>query len=472
MDRGLTLMEAVKSTLQRLEGTWGIALISRDHPDQIIAARNGSPLVVGIGKEQMFVASEFTAFSRHTNEYISLHDGEVVVIKSDGSDLDLSRVELAPKEDVQLDPSPYPHWTIKEIMEQPAAISRALNLGGRLDAKGLVKLGGLEANREMLLNIRNLIIAACGTSYYASLYGAQLMRSLSAFDTVQPIDAAELSPDFLPSVNPGLLVVSQSGETKDVHRALTLAQSLDVPSFSVINSVGSLIARTTKCGVYINAGREHAVASTKAFTTQVTVMALIAAWFAQNRQAGNEGATSRKTADLVEALHILPTYTSMALKTRDQCKEIADRLAEKQHIFLLGKGLAEPIAREGALKIKEITYTHAEGFPGGSLKHGPFALIDQGTPVILMIFDDQHASLMNTAAQEVSARGAHTIIITDNPKIVDRKACHDMITIPSNGPLTPLLAAIPLQLLAYELAIKKGIQPDKPRNLAKAVTVD
>jgi glucosamine--fructose-6-phosphate aminotransferase (isomerizing) len=360
---------------------------------------------------------------------------------------------------------------MEQIMEQPAAISRALNLGGRIDKDGNIKLGGLDQNVEKMMSINNLVMAACGTSYYASLYGAQLMRSLQAFETVQPVDASELTSDFMPRQKSGVLLVSQSGETKDVHRALQLAQSLSVPTLSVVNAVGSLIARSTKCGVYTNAGREHAVASTKAFVTQVTVMALIAAWFSQKRSPIDK---SGRHSQLVEALHDLPTYTRLALKTRDQVKGIATKLAKEktEHMFILGKGYAEPIAREGALKIKEITYVHAEGFPGGALKHGPFALIEEGTPVILMILDDQNAGLMNTAAQEVRARGAYTIVITDNDKVVDKKAANELVKIPSNGPLTALLATVPLQLLAYELAVAKGISPDMPRNLAKSVTVD
>ena len=324
----------------------------------------------------------------------------------------------------------------------------------------------------MLTRVNNLIIAACGTSFFASLYGAHLMRSINSFETVQPIDAAELVAEFIPKHNPGLLVVTQSGETKDAHRALQLAQMNSIPTFSVVNAVGSLIARTTKCGVYLNAGREHAVASTKAFTTQVTALALIAAWFSQHREGGLN--PNQRRTDLVDALHDLATQTAITLNTREQMKAIAQKLVQNntQSMFILGKGFAEPIAREGALKVKEITYVHAEGVAGGSLKHGPFALIDKDTPVVLFILDDQHAGLMNIAAQEVHARGAHTIIITDNEKIVDKKTAHDLIKIPSNGPLTALLGIVPLQLLAYELAIAKGIQPDMPRNLAKTVTVD
>jgi glucosamine--fructose-6-phosphate aminotransferase (isomerizing) len=471
MDTGLDVMDALKKAMEILEGTYGLAILSRDKPDQIVAARNGSPLVIGIGKDQMFVASEHTAFGRHTSEYISLNDGEVAVVTAKNMDLDMSRIENAPKEDILLSPAPYDHWTIREIMEQPEAVARALNYGGRLSSGSDVCLGGLESNYNMLLGIRNLVIAACGTSFFAGQYGAALMRYLNAFDTIQVVDAAELNGHFWPHPHSdaGLLVISQSGETKDVHRGVVLAEDYDIPRFSVINAVGSLIARTTKCGVYVNAGREHAVASTKAFITQVTVLALISAWFAQYREP--EGKPSQRRLELANALHRLPTYVGMSLQGRENIKQIAAKIKDKEHMFVLGRGFAESIAQEGALKIKEITYLHAEGYSGGALKHGPFALIEKGTPIIMVILDDQNAALMRTAAEEVRARGAYTIVITDNPALA-HEVSDEYINIPRNGPLTALLAVVPLQLLAYELAIARGIDPDKPKNLAKSVTVD
>jgi len=231
-----------------------------------------------------------------------------------------------------------------------------------------------------------------------------------------------------------------------------------------VNVVGSLIARTTQCGVYLNAGRQHAVASTKAFTAQVTVLALIAIWFSQE-----QGTEYTKRKDLIEALHRLPISIGTTLHIRNTCRSLAAIITKSNHAFLLGKGLSEAIAREGALKIKEISYLHAEGYPGGALKHGPFALIEPGVPVILIILEDVHLPLMVTATEEVSARGAFTIVITNS----QRKMKADvLIKIPNNGMLTALLAAVPLQLLAYELALLRGIDPDRPRNLAKAVTVD
>ncbi len=466
LDSGETLDVATKHALAKLEGTWGIAVVSPLMPNTIIAARSGSPLVVGVGKGTMYIASEPSAFSNHTREFIALQNGEFALITPTGTTLDTSRIELAPEEVIELSPTPFPHWTIKEIMEQPDALARTLNHGARIPNAFDVKLGGLERNKETLLNIRHLVIAACGTSYHAGLYGALGMRALKAFDTVQVVDASELTPHHFAPDNAGLLVISQSGETKDTHRAVVLAQDLGIPTFSVVNAVGSLIARTTKCGVYLNAGREHAVASTKAFSTQVVALELIAAWFSMYRATAHE-----RRRLVLDELRRLPTLVKTALGTRDTCKRIAETLIDAEHCFVLGKGPCEAIAREGALKIKEITYLHAEGYPGGALKHGPFALIAQDTPVILCIFDDQHGQLMRTAAEEVRARGARTIVITDNPKLAENVAT-ETILIPKNGVLTGLVANIPMQLLAYELAVLKNINPDRPRNLAKAVTVD
>lgn len=466
LDAGDALDVATKRALGKLEGTWGIVVMSPLMPDTVIAARNGSPLVVGIGQGTMYVASEPSAFCNHTREFIALQNGEFALITPTGTTLDTSRIEVAEEEHIELSPAPFPHWTIKEIMEQPDALARTLNHGARIANEFDVKLGGLERNKETLLGIRHLVIAACGTSYHAGLYGALGMRALHAFDTVQVVDASELTPHHFPKDGAGLLVISQSGETKDTHRAVVIAQDLGVPTFSVVNAVGSLIARSTKCGVYLNAGREHAVASTKAFSTQVVALELIAAWFSMHRNTERE-----RRRHVLDELRRLPTLVKTALGTRSTCARIAATLVDAEHCFVLGKGPCEAIAREGALKIKEITYLHAEGYPGGALKHGPFALIAENTPVILCIFDDQHGQLMRTAAEEVRARGARTIVITDNPKLAEHVAT-ETILIPKNGVLTGLVANIPMQMIAYELAVLKGINPDRPRNLAKAVTVD
>jgi glucosamine--fructose-6-phosphate aminotransferase (isomerizing) len=466
LDEGKGILEAIKAAESKLEGTWGVVLISKDRPDEICAFKNGSPLLVGISKGRMWVASEPAAFSQHTKEYIALENGEIAVIRPDGHSLDLSRVELAPNETIPTTPFPFEHWTLKEIMEQPEAISRSLNYGGRFKDETKVKLGGLDANEANLRPISHLMIAACGTSYHAGLFGAQLMRSLHSFETVQVVDAAEVTTEAFPKRGGGLLVLSQSGETKDVHRVVVMANELQIPTFSIINVVGSLIARTTKCGAYLNVGREHAVASTKAFTATVTVLALVAIWFSQIR-----GTEEAKRRILVESLHRLPISLGIALNSRESCRRVAAAITRANSCFVLGKGLGESIAREGALKIKEISYLHAEGTSGGALKHGPFALIEPNTPIIMIIIDDKHAPLMKTAAEEVKARGAFVVVITNEPRL-GSKVADEIIKIPNNGELTALLAVIPLQFIAYELTLLRGHNPDKPRNLAKTITVD
>eukprot|EP00521_Asterionellopsis_glacialis_P009043 CAMPEP_0195281384 /NCGR_PEP_ID=MMETSP0707-20130614/714_1 /TAXON_ID=33640 /ORGANISM="Asterionellopsis glacialis, Strain CCMP134" /LENGTH=722 /DNA_ID=CAMNT_0040340265 /DNA_START=73 /DNA_END=2241 /DNA_ORIENTATION=+ len=476
-----TVKEATEKALERCDGTWGLCIMCTDTPDELIVACNGSPLVIGLSDDRTFVASETSAFNRYTKNFISMKDGEIGVLHADGRGLDLSRKQRAPDQEVKLSPEPFPHWTLRELTEQPEAMARALGFGGRLSTEKIL-LGGLDKEFERLAKIKHMTLSACGTSLNAAKYGERLMKYLGSFDSVYSLDAAETEAKDFPSCedqkNSGLIVVSQSGETKDVARVVGTAMERGVTVMSVVNAVGSLIARTTKLGVYCNAGRENAVASTKAFTTQVTVLALIALWFRQARDK-LEGRTrpSVETSRLKEALMRLPITFGMAIKTRDQCAEIAKKLVDKEHCFVLGKGYGEPVAMEGALKIKEMCYLHAEGYSGGALKHGPFALIEDetgkfgATPIVMIILDDQHAHHMRTAAEEVKARGAEVIIITDKPSLA-RDLDENPIVIPSNGPMTALGAVLPMQLIAYELAMLRGINPDMPRNLAKAVTVD
>jgi glutamine---fructose-6-phosphate transaminase (isomerizing) len=381
-----------------------------------------------------------------------MKDGEIGVISAHEHDLDLSRVQTAPDHDIQLTPDPYPHFTLKECLEQPEAIARALSFGARMNA-GKVVLGGLDANVELLVAIRHMLLTGCGTSKHAAELGAKIMRDLDCFDGITVLDAAEVRRADIPRRKGGLLAVSQSGETKDVHRAVKVAEDVGVPRISIVNVVGSLIARSTGIGVYLNAGRENAVASTKAFTSQVTVLALVALWFRQQREERDNLVVSPLRRELLDALQRLPISFGMAFRTREKCKNWAKQLQEKEHLFVLGKGYAEPIAYEGALKIKEMTYLHAEGYSGGALKHGPFALIEGdgqsahgATPVIVIILDDDHANHMRTAAEEVKARGAKVFVITDNPKLA-QGIDSDPIVIPNNGPLTALIAVLPLQVI-------------------------
>lgn len=477
------LKDAVEQALSRCDGSWGLCIMCTDCPDQLIVARNGSPLVIGIGSDRTFIASETSAFNRYTKNFISMNDGEIGVLRADGSTLDLSRMQEAPDQEVKLSPAPYPHWTLKECVEQPEAIARALGFGGRLTSEH-VQLGGLEKMKDDLSRVKYLTLSACGTSLNAAKYAEKLMKHLGSFDMVHSIDAAETDANDFPrdaqkAKESAFLVVSQSGETKDVANVVNAAKANDLTVMSVVNAVGSLIARTTSLGVYCNAGRENAVASTKAFTTQVTVLALIALWFRELKDKVNGVTEHSAEAQLLkESLMRLPICCGMALKNRDQCRVIAERLNGKDHCFILGKGYGEPVAYEASLKLKEMCYLHAEGYSGGALKHGPFALIESdengklgATPIIMLILDDMHAHHMRTAAEEVKARGADIIIITDKAELADGLDTNPIV-IPSNGPMTALGAILPIQLIAYELAMLRGINPDTPRNLAKAVTVD
>jgi len=478
-----SVKEATEQALARCDGSWGLCIMCTDCPDQLVVARNGSPLVIGIGSDRTFIASETSAFNRYTKNFISMNDGEIGILRADGSTLDLTRMQEAPDQEVKLSPAPYPHWTLKECVEQPEAIARALGFGGRLTSDH-VQLGGLEKMKDELSRVKYLTLSACGTSLNAAKYAEKLMKHLGSFDVVHSLDAAEIDSNDFPrcavkAKESAFLVVSQSGETKDVANVVNAARAVDLTVMSVVNSVGSLIARTTKLGVYCNAGRENAVASTKAFTTQVTVLALVALWFRELKDKVNGVTEQSVEAQLLkESLMRLPICFGMALRNRAQYREVANRLNGKDHCFVLGKGYGEPVAYEGALKIKEMCYLHAEGYSGGALKHGPFALIESddngkmgATPIIMLILDDRHAHHMRTAAEEVKARGADVIVITDNTDLADG-IDENPIVIPSNGPMTALGAILPIQLIAYELALMRGINPDTPRNLAKAVTVD
>lgn len=356
-NQGLSLKKATELALARCDGSWGLCVLCADTPDELVVACNGSPLVIGIGSDgRTFVASETTAFNRYTKEFISMKDGEIGVVHADGRTLDLSRIQVAPPQEVLLSPEPYPHWTIKECLEQPEALARALGFGGRFSGDAVV-LGGLDRNIDKLANIKHMTLSACGTSLHACKYGEKLMRQLGSFTTVHSNDAAEThANDFPICSNPretGLIVVSQSGETKDVARVVGTAMDRNIPVISVVNAVGSLIARTTNLGVYCNAGRENAVASTKAFTTQVTVLALIALWFRQvkDKIVGVSGGFSAESVRLREALMRLPISFGMAMKTRPHCEEIAKQLLGKEHIFLLGKGTSISTLISISLKI-------------------------------------------------------------------------------------------------------------------------
>jgi glucosamine--fructose-6-phosphate aminotransferase (isomerizing) len=478
---------SLEKTLSRLEGTWGLVIICLDKPNHLYCARHGSPLLIGFGPndEYMIVASEQSGFcgGKFVNNYICLNDSDVVVLKRKGNRVIFrpthdSSEEESPKSLYKLNsitadlgattPAPYPHWMLKEICEQPASVMRAMGMGGRLDGHDSVRLGGLNDHRDDLLALNHLILLGCGTSYNAGLHVAPLFRTISGFDTVSVYDGGEFHQHDLPrSGKTGLILISQSGETKDLHRCLELVHDYsNVMTIGVINTVDSLLSREVSCGVYLNCGKEVSVAATKSLSSQILVLTMIAIWFAQNRQLH-----AVKRSHLIRDLRRLPRdFEDTLERTHDKCKEIAKYLHSKSTntMFILGKGVCEAIAREGALKVKEVSYLHAESYSAGALKHGPYGLLEVGTPVIMISPDDEHFTRNQGVMEEIKSRHAEPIGISDRPL----QGYKFSIEIPRNEMFRSLLAVIPLQLIAYELAILRGNNPDLPRNLAKSVTVD
>ncbi len=469
LDKYEDIWMAIKVSIGKLRGTWGITLLYDGDPNHIYVCKKGSPLLVAYDNDFTIIASESSAFSKYTNRYIVLRDNEIIRLGVDKDEfLDYEFKEIEESEEIKLTPDPYPHWMLKEILEQPLTSMRAINMGGRIYDNYNIKLGGINSHREELLKINNLLIIASGTSYIAGLLGIKYFRSLKCFNTVNIIDASEFILDDLPQKNSGIIVLSQSGETKDVHCAIELAKLHNIIVIGIVNVVGSLISRDSDCGIYLNAGREVAVASTKSFTSQVIVLALMALWFSQNKVKE----LKNKRGSMIDNIrNVSLNFTDIINNFNTNINDhLINRLKDCNSIFILGRGLAYPIACEGALKIKEISYIHAESYPGGALKHGPFALIEEGMPIIMIILDDEYTHLMECAAEEVKARGAYTIVIT-NLKKYNKKIYDYCIPIPNCGIMTSLLAVMPLQYLAYKLGVAKGHNPDFPKNLSKIISV-
>jgi len=482
LDEGFNMYDAITNATEILTGTWALVILNKDHPNKLYLAKNGSPLLIGFGIHNDFaiIASEQSVFSNHVNRYISLDDKEVMVIvkeddiikqfnpeKKETQDIELLKHKLMKtiSQYISLSPEPYPHWTIKEIYEQPNSIINAYNAGGRLDGTSKVKLGGLDSKLELLLKIRHLIIIGCGTSLNAGRVGARFMRQMRCFDTIQVIDASEFESFYIPdnSSNFGILCLSQSGETKDVISTLDMCKEKGITIFSVVNVVGSCISHKADCGVYLNSGREVGVAATKSFTSQCLVLSLISIWFAQNK-----GKSINRRIEMITNIRNLHININSVLDQYHKCKEISKEIMNAKSIFLLGTKNTEAIASEGALKIKELSYIHAEGYPSAALKHGTFALIDDGTPIIFIKMGDDSSRIEISAAQTI-CRGALNILITDNNNF-NKDYYQHVIKIPQNSSYSSILSVIPLQMIAYCLTILKNLNPDCPKNLAKTVT--
>jgi glucosamine--fructose-6-phosphate aminotransferase (isomerizing) len=360
---------------------------------------------------------------------------------------------------IELTPTGYTHWMIKEIMEQPQSIIRAINNGGRIENNISVKLGGLDSYKSRFMDINHIIILGCGTSYHAGLWSLDIFKSLDIVDTVTVYDGAEFDVKDIPKKGKtALILLSQSGETKDLHRCINIAKEYDLITIGVVNVVDSMIARETDCGVYLNAGREVAVASTKSFTNQCVILVMIAVWFSQNR-----GTCIEKRKKIIKDLRNLSIQTENILYNSEKVRELVYKIKDTKSMFLLGKRKQEAIAKEGALKLKEVAYIHAEGFNSSSLKHGSFALIVNDLPIIIIDIEDEHRDKNRNAYQEVLARDAHVIRISD---------IEGELLIEKNDTFGGLLANIYVQLLSYYIAIENGHNPDFPKNLAKVVTVE
>ena len=466
------MIDIIKKTIEELRGTYGLLIQSLYEPNKLYCVRNGSPLLIGQNEEEVIVTSEQSGFCNKMSNYITLHNDDICVITKTEDNIVINTSHNYIKKNVTLfdsnqTPHPYEHWTLKEINDQPDVILNSINKGGRIKNVSEVKLGGLEQHIDSLKNIDNIIILGCGTSYFAGLYGMYFLKQLCQFNTVQVFDGAEFNEQDIPIVgNTAFILVSQSGETKDLHRCIEISKNNNITTIGIVNVVDSLIAREVDCGIYCNAGKEVGVASTKAFTSQVVCLSMAAIWFS-TLQNINE----KKRVRMVSDLHNLSSDIKLTLELcSENIKEYITKI-NKSNMFLLGKGSDEFIAKEGALKIKEISYIHSEGYSSSSLKHGPFALLDENFPVIILNMDQTHRAKTLNCYQEVSSRNAPVLIITNDMSILSDVSC-DIIYVPENKSYASLLGIIPIQLLAYHLSINKGINPDKPKNLAKVVTVE
>lgn len=472
-----SLFDAVKEATKRIIGAYAIAVIDRNNPDQIIAARQSSPLVIGVGDGEFFLASDATPIIEYTNKVVYLNDGEIAVINrgkelkvydsksTSESEIHITELQMSIEE---LEKGGYPHFMLKEIFEQPRTLADCIS--GRISADGKsVVLSGVVEHKEKFLGANRIIIVACGTSWHAALIGKQLIEDFCRI----PVEV-EYASEFRyrnPVVTDKdvLIALSQSGETADTLAALELAKSHGAFVFGICNVIGSSIPRATHSGCYIHVGPEIGVASTKAFTGQVTVLAMMALLIGQMK-----GLVSEETLQTVASdIRRIPTLIKDIFKLNDKIQDLAKIFTYAHNFLYLGRGYNYPSALEGALKLKEISYIHAEGYPAAEMKHGTIALIDNDMPsVVIAIKDKVYEKTINNI-QQVKARGGKVVaIVTEGDTIVSEMADYVLEVPQISECLTPLLTAIPLQLLAYYIAVNKGRNVDQPRNLAKSVTVE
>ncbi|WP_146895751.1 glutamine--fructose-6-phosphate transaminase (isomerizing) [Adhaeribacter aerolatus] len=474
-ENGCTLEEAVRLALHEVVGAYAIVVLSKEEPNQLIAARKGSPLVIGVGKDEFFLASDATPIIEYTNEVVYVNDYEIAVIK-DG------KLNIKTREDVPTTPyiqtlqmeldsiekGGYEHFMLKEIFEQPRSIHDSMR-GRLIAANNHLIMGGFREYENKFINAKRIIIVACGTSWHAGLVAEYLIEDLARI----PVEV-EYASEFRyrnPVITEGdiVIAISQSGETADTLAAIELAKSKGATIFGICNVVGSSIARASDAGAYTHAGPEIGVASTKAFTAQVTVLTLLAMIIGSKRGTIEDS----KLRQLMIELENIPAKVEKALELNEKIVEISEEFKDAPNCLYLGRGYNFPVALEGALKLKEISYIHAEGYPAAEMKHGPIALIDENMPVIVIATRDSSYEKIVSNIQEVKARKGRIIaIVTEGDQVIPAMAEY-VIEVPETSEfLTPLVSVIPLQLLSYHIAVMRGCNVDQPRNLAKSVTVE
>ncbi|GAC1691141.1 MAG: glutamine--fructose-6-phosphate transaminase (isomerizing) [Gemmatimonadaceae bacterium] len=469
------LEEAVIDALHLVEGTYGIAVISSQDPDKIVAARKGSPLLLGIGDGETYVASDAAAILKYTRDVIYLDDGDLAVVPRHGAPRVVDLLAGPQRKQVtridwdlgQIERGGFPHFMLKEIFEQPTTIGNTMR-GRLLVEEGFTKLGGLNLSREELLNLDQIVITACGTSWHSALIGELMLEELTRI----PVEV-EYASEFRyrnPIVTPRTLciVISQSGETADTLAAMREAKRRGAKTLGLVNVVGSTIAREDDGGIYLHAGPEIGVASTKAFTSQVVALALFTIKLARLKDLSAERGRA-----IAQAMAELPSQVQQILDRAAEIERLAEHFKDATNALYLGRGFNFPVALEGALKLKEISYIHAEGYPAAEMKHGPIALIDANMPVVFIAPHDAVFDKVVSSIHEVKARGGRVIAITSRaePQLVG-KVDYEFRIPETMDMLNPILAAVPLQLLAYYIAAKRGLNVDQPRNLAKSVTVE
>ncbi len=470
-----SLERAVRDALARVDGTYGIAVVSDHEPDTAVIARRGSPLVIGVGEDETFFASDVAALVAHTRQVVYLEDGEMAVIHRDGyttKTIENVRIDKRVHEvdwDLgMIERDGYDHFMFKEIHEQPRAIRDTMR--GRLLAdRATARLNGLNLSEADTREIKRIVFLACGTSWHAALVGEYMLEALAGIPTeVQYASEFRYRRSPAPEAGTLFVAISQSGETADTLAAMREGRRRGGRSVGLVNVVGSTIARENDGGVYLHAGPEIGVASTKAFTCQLTALAMMTLKFGRAREISEETGHG-----MLRALDRLPEQVERVLATESEVKRIAEQYAGQHNFLYLGRGYNFPVALEGALKLKEISYIHAEGYPAAEMKHGPIALIDDNMPVVFIATRDAIYEKIIANIQEVRARSGKVIVIaTEGDQEIAQHADH-VIYIPQTLDfLTPILAVVPLQLLAYHIAVIRGCDVDQPRNLAKSVTVE